>query len=68
MSSRGDDVRRVTRAVEAAGGTWERTRKGHLKVYGPDGVAHVSSKAEGSTLDKVVGSIRKYAGLIIEVK
>lgn len=40
---RSSEAREIARAVEDAGGTVERTAKGHLRVTGPEGTAIVAS-------------------------
>jgi len=64
MRPRTRDALRMARAVEAAGGTVERTANGHLKVVGPSGFAIVgSSYGSRRSWKNAIADVRKHAGL-----
>lgn len=61
----------IARAVVAAGGQAERTKRGHMKVTGPAGVAFVPTKlggGGGGTLHAVLSTIATKAGLVLTLK
>lgn len=57
----------VIKAVERAGGSVIITSKGHLRVTGPTGIAIVASAPANNSMQETVQTIRKYAGLEIEL-
>lgn len=61
--SRAKQARELRRAVQAAGGSTERTREGHLRVTGPTGSAVVGSDLHGRALRNAHAQIRALAGL-----
>jgi sarcosine oxidase gamma subunit len=61
--ARTKEARDIERAVRRAGGTVERTGKGHLRVVGPDGFAIVGSAPGANRLAKAYETIRAKTGL-----
>lgn len=65
---RGAATRELIDKIEAAGGRVTFTKRGHLRVTGPVGVAFVSSAwANQRDLQNAVADIARYAGLAITV-
>jgi len=63
------DVRRLVAAIEAAGGTVRRTRRGHLRVTGPLGVAIIcSSHGSWRAINNDLATLRRHAGIDLKGK
>jgi hypothetical protein len=63
---RSKEARDIARAVRKAGGTVERTGKGHMKVTGPDGFAIVPSDPGSNRLAKQYETIQRETGLVLD--
>ncbi len=64
-------ARAVCDAVTAAGGTVEITKKGHLKVTGPGGIAIVGYRYQGGNrriVRQITAHIRQHAGLTVVIR
>lgn len=64
---RSKEARQIERAVVKAGGTVERTGKGHLKITGPNGVAFVASDPGSNAMRTTLRTIERQAGLELEL-
>lgn len=64
---RSKEARAIEREVERAGGTVERTGKGHLKIRGPAGVAIVASDPGSNAMRTTLRTINRETGLNINV-
>lgn len=64
---RSKEARQILKAVEAAGGTIERTGQGHLKIKGPKGVAFVASDPGSNSMRRTLRTIRDQAGLDVKI-
>jgi hypothetical protein len=64
---RSKEAREIERAVVRAGGTVERTGKGHLKITGPAGVAIVASDPGSNSMRTTLRTIEQRAGLKLEL-
>jgi hypothetical protein len=64
---RSKEARAIERAVEAAGGTVERTGQGHLKITGPRGVAIVASDPGSNAMRTTLRTIERRAGLCLDL-
>jgi hypothetical protein len=60
---RSKEARDIERAVTKAGGTVDRTGKGHLRISGPGGIAIVASDPGSNRLAKTYETIRDKTGL-----
>lgn len=67
MRHRTKEARDIERAVVAAGGTVERTGKGHLKVKGPAGFAIVGSDPGSNAMRATLRTIKQKAGLQLDL-
>lgn len=66
------EARQIAKAVEAAGGTVERTGQGHMKIIASDGrTAIVASRPEtnraGRGLAQTLKTIEQKTGLVIKI-
>lgn len=61
----------IAKAAERAGAVVRRTRRGHMRVAGPGGVAFISTKLGGKggeTLTSTLATIAREAGLVLTLK
>lgn len=64
---RSKEARNIERAVITAGGTVERTGKGHMKITGPAGVAIVASDPGTNSMKTTLRTIEQRAGLKLDL-
>jgi hypothetical protein len=64
---RSKEARNIVRAVAKAGGTWERTGKGHLRIQGPKGIAFIASDPGSNRLATAIETVESQTGLKLEL-
>ena len=60
----------LARAAEAAGAVVRRTKRGHMRVAGPGGIAFVCTKLGGKggeTLTSTLATIARETGLVLKL-
>lgn len=67
MGSNDKEMRRLLKAIENAGGRYERTGRCHFKVFGPSGIAIIANRLDGSPRARgnTYTILRRHAGLDI---